>query len=60
MRKIGQSVACFLGGAVGVLGTGAQIESREYLSAVWFAILTLAAFTLGVWLFRRGKREMDS
>jgi len=60
MRKIGQSVTCFVGGLVGLLGTGAQIESHEYLLAVWFGFLTIAAFSLGVWLFRRGKREVDS
>lgn len=60
MIKIGLSFACFLVGAIGVLGTGAQIESQEYLVAVWLAILTLVEFTLGVWLFRRGKQEMDS
>ena len=58
MRKVGQAFLCFLASLLGLLATAASIESKEYLSAVCYASLTLGAIALGVWLIRRLKREL--
>ena len=60
MWKISQSITCFLAGGVGILGTGMYIEKGEGVAAIGFAIITFAAFALGVWLFRGGMRDLGS
>jgi cyanate permease len=61
MRKVMQGAVLILGGCVGLLGFLAQVfEEHNWLMALLLAFATAAAFALGVWLIRKGKREEDS
>ena len=60
MRKVGQGAILILGGCVGLLGFLAQIfEEHNWRLALLLAAATAAAFSLGVWLIRKGKRDLD-
>jgi cation transport ATPase len=60
MRKAGQGATLIVGGLVGILGVIAQFQEGEYLMSLMILCATIAAFTLGVWLIRKGKQEEDS
>jgi hypothetical protein len=60
MRQAGQGITLIVGGMVGILGVIGQFEEGEYLIALMIFCATIAAFTLGVWLLRKAKRDVDS
>jgi hypothetical protein len=60
MRKCGQGFTLIAGGCVGLVGFIAQACEREWALAALVFFGTAAAFVLGVWLVRAGKREEDS
>jgi hypothetical protein len=46
-------------GPFGILATLAHLETADYGMASMFGITTIAAFGLGIWLWRRSKRPAN-
>jgi hypothetical protein len=55
-RQKKQAATLWIVGVIGLLGIFAQIDQKNYASAMLFGVLSPAAIVLGLWLWNQSKK----